>query len=137
MNITFETTKECSCYQELVNNETDRNVRKRFTKRFGGTILGAVLKTHKKLKASDNAQIYNSIVGIDNRIEKFIDVKANDPLILKVRIQEAYRKFFYFVDNLSEERSYCAVNNWRGQFNEVRDIHVFEINKHDYKFLKK
>jgi hypothetical protein len=137
MNITFEATNECICYQELVANETDRKAIKKFTRHFGNAVLGAVLKTHKKLKIAENARIYNNTVSFDNRIGKKNGVKDKDPLILKVRIQDAYRKFFYFVIRTTDETQYfCLSENWEGQFDEVKDIHVFEINKHDYKSVK-
>jgi hypothetical protein len=134
MNIVFENNKECSCYKDLVNNATDRGAIKRFTKHFGASVISAVLKTHNKLKLADNAHVYNSIASVNNKIEKLNGQRENDPLVLKIRIQDAYRKLFYFIINPSEAQK-CCEKNWTGQFAEITDIHVFKINKHDYKSL--
>jgi hypothetical protein len=85
MNISFESNKECSCYENLVNNETDRGAIKGFTKYFGAQVLKAVLKTHSRLKIADNAHVYNNIASADNKIEKVNGQGENDPLVLKVR----------------------------------------------------
>jgi hypothetical protein len=136
MNITFDDTKECTCYRDLVNNDTDRTTIKNFAKLFGKSIITAVLKTHQKLIAASNAQVYNSMVSVDNRIEKCNGVPKKNYLILKVRIQGAYRKFFFYVETLVPEKSYCISEKRKGQFDKVKDIHVFAINKHDYKSIK-
>jgi hypothetical protein len=131
MYITFENNdKYCNCYQELVEKETDRTSIKRFKKHFNENVLKAALKLHKKLKIADNAAIYNATASADNRIEKKQGQKNKDSLVLKVRIQDAYRKFFYYI--CFEQR--CRENEWTGQFADVKAIHVFEINKHNYNF---
>jgi uncharacterized membrane protein YkoI len=132
MYITFEhNDKYCNCYQELIKDETNRDVIKRFKKIFNENVLKAALKLHKKLKIADNAAIYNATVSADNRIEKKQGQKKKEPLVLKVRIQDAYRKFFYYIC-FEEDR--CTEDKWTGQFIEVKKIHVFEINKHNYNF---
>jgi hypothetical protein len=129
MNITFDKNKECSCYGCLMNNETDRIAIKRFKKYFNENILKAALKVHKKLKIADNACIYNATVSDDNKIRKKQGRANKESLVLKVRIQDAYRKFFYFIVCQEEQ---CLEEDWKGQFAEVKNIHVFEINKHNY-----
>ena len=128
MTITFENNKECNCYENLVNNETDRAALKRFKKYFNQELLSAALKTHKKLLNADNAEIYNNTSTIDNKIQLKQGIAEKDALILKVRIQRDYRKFFYYIVN----EICCLKNKWNGQFKDIRAIHVFEINKHDY-----
>jgi hypothetical protein len=131
MYIAFENNnKLCDCYRELVENETDRIAIKKFKKHFNENVLKAALKLHKKLKNADNAAIYNGTVSADNRIEKKQGQRNKEPLVLKVRIQDAYRKFFYFV--CSEQL--CKEDEWAGQFQDVSSILVFEINKHNYNF---
>jgi hypothetical protein len=132
MEISYGQSNSCSCYENLVNNETDRDAIKKFTKFFNRNILTAVLKTHKRLKAAPNALIYNSTVSEDNRIRLKIGSRDNDPQIMKVRIQSEYRKFFYFVICDNGQADYCLTKDWQGQFDEVVSIHVFEVNHHVY-----
>jgi hypothetical protein len=134
MNITFdEKNNDCHYYQNLINNETDRVAMKNFTKHFGGAILKSVLKIHQKLKSSQNALIYNQTSSGDNKIEKLQGTEKKEPLVLKVRIQSEYRKFFHYLEN---EKA-CLTEEWAGQFSKVENIHVFQVNKHDYKSLKR
>lgn len=107
---------------------------KKFSKYFGNQITSAVLKLHQKLNAAKNASCYNNIVGEDNKIEKGAGQRKKDPLILKVRIQHAYRKFFYYMIT-GKCWVRCTEEEWSGQFDQVEDIHVFEINKHNYNKL--
>jgi hypothetical protein len=134
MNITFEDDKHCNCYRDLVDSEGGRQETKRFSKYFGNQIIPAVLKLHKRLKNADSAGRYNSIIGGNNKIEKVAGRKKNEPLILKVRIQDAYRKFFHYM-MIEDGGSECLEENWTGQFDQVEDIHVFKINNHNYNEL--
>jgi hypothetical protein len=134
MNITFKDEKICNYYRDLVDSGGGRQETKRFSKHFGNQITSAVLRLHQRLKSAENAGCYNNIAGKDNKIEKLDGQKKNDPLILKVRIQDAYRKFFYYMTTNGNGLK-CAEGEWTGQFNRVEDIHVFEINKHNYNKL--
>jgi hypothetical protein len=88
---------------------------------------------HQRLKSADNAACYNSIAGSDNKIEKMSSQAKSSPPVLKTRIQEAYRKFFYYIITDEDERRECSEEGWAGQFNRIKNIHVFNINKHKYK----
>jgi hypothetical protein len=132
MNITFGKSKECVCYRDLVSDETDRFAKKRFTKQFSQELITAALKLHKRLKASPNAEVYNNTSSDDNKIQLKEGTKNKDPLELKIRIQKAYRIFFYYVIR-EKEGEYCLREEWKGQFREIEDIHIFTINKHEYK----
>jgi lysyl-tRNA synthetase class I len=132
MKITFEDDKKCNCYRDLVNSEGGRQEIKRFSKHFDNQLISAVLRLHQRLKSAENAECYNSIAGMDNRINKVAGQKKNDPLILKVRIQSAYRKFFHYMTACDGCLKECIEDGWTGQFNLVKNIHVFKINKHDY-----
>jgi hypothetical protein len=134
MNITFGDDKYCSCCRDLVDSGGGRQETKRFSKYFGDKITSAVLKLHSKLKNAENAECYNKISGGDNKIEKIVGQNKHDSLILKVRIQDAYRKLFYYMTIDGEGcRSACKDGNWTGQFKRVEDIHIFEVSKHKYK----
>jgi hypothetical protein len=134
MNITFKEERLCNCYRDLVNSGGGRMELKRFSRYFGDQITSSVLKLHQRLKNAENAACYNSIAGNDNKIEELAGRKNDEPLVLKVRIQSAFRKFFYYMIS-GEKDVKCSQGNWTGQFNRVEDIHVFEINKHNYNKL--
>lgn len=130
MNISYDLNKTCNCYEAFVNNPNDRKYMKTFNKMFCKEIMGSVIKLHQRLKAYETASMYNAIAGSDNKIELKSGTGSKDNLVLKVRINKEYRKFFYYVVSTGD----CVLTNeWKGQFNEVKDICVFDVNKHEYK----
>jgi hypothetical protein len=134
MNITFEDDKKCNCYRDLVDGGGGRQEIKNFSKYFGNQLISSVIKLHQRLKSAENAECYNKIAGGDNKIEKMAGQKGHDSLILKVRIQDAYRKLFnYMTIDGDGVRSACRDGDWTGQFKLVEDIHIFEVSKHKYK----
>ncbi|MFY0483784.1 hypothetical protein ACI6PS_14385 [Flavobacterium sp. PLA-1-15] len=133
MEIKFSNTKECTAFEQLMINPTDRKAIKNFTKNYNQTILKASIKVYQKLSSCDNALLYNQTTTGLNRIEIASGVKDKNPVVLKIRIQDSYRKFFnFFETNTSGIEDLCIVKNWIGQFNKVSKIYVFDINKHDY-----
>ncbi|OAV63986.1 hypothetical protein Barb6_00146 [Bacteroidales bacterium Barb6] len=132
MNITYGKGEACVCFNELVENPLDRSCIKRFTRVFNSDIVKASIRLHERFIAAETAADYNKMYGSgQNRIEIKEGVKNKDNLVLKVRITDAYRKFFYSVENTGE--GMIIKENWAGQFADIRNIHVFDINKHEYK----
>ncbi|WP_264566187.1 hypothetical protein [Flavobacterium sp. N3904] len=116
-----------------MENPTDRQAAKTFNKIYNQSILKSSIKVYQKLKSCDNALIYNQTTSGDNKIEKVSGVKDKNPVVLKVRIQDSYRKFFHFYEtNTFGEEDLSITKNWVGQYSTVNNILVFEINKHDY-----
>lgn len=98
MNILFKNTKENKCYEEFVEDPSDRKKLRAFNKIYGPSIAGESVKLHKRLKQYDTAANYNKVYGLTaNRIEIKNGGKDKDPFILKVRVTGAFRKFFYHI----------------------------------------
>jgi hypothetical protein len=132
MEITFGDTKECSCYGEFVNNSSDRNIIKKFTKLYSNEIRNSATKLHERLKNSKTAADYQMIYGrSENRIELKTGVKNKEPLVLKIRVTESYRKFFHYVLCPTTPK-YLLTEAWKGQFSEITHIHIYDVNKHKY-----
>ena len=131
VDITYKDEKGCNCYRDLMKNPTDRICIKNFTKKFCKEIINPAIKLHDRLEAFGTASEYNKVFGnTNNRIEKKSGTGDKESLVLKVRITDSYRKFFYFIP--IDKDSAITTEEWNGQFNEVNSIHVFEINKHNY-----
>jgi hypothetical protein len=127
MDVLFDNNKSCKIYQNFVLNRSDRKAQKDFFKEFN-KIDKAAIKIYDRLILSKNGKIYNNISGPDNKIELKSGCKDNHPQEFKVRIDRAYRKFFLYL--CSEE--YCLKKDWNGCFEEIKQIFVIDINKHDY-----
>lgn len=133
MEITFDQNKHCEAYQEFVENPESRASVKKFSRIFDAKITSAALKIHNKMKIADNAHVYNLTASHNNKIELLSGVPHKDPVVLKIKIQDSYRKFFYFCDNSSQdEPAFSLTKDWCGQFKNIFKIHVYEVNKHDY-----
>jgi hypothetical protein len=132
MEIHMRDNKVCTVCKELIENPTDRKAQRNFAKKFGNTIIKALIKVSQKIKSSENASIYNQTSSSDNTIQLVSNVKAKDPVALKVRIQDSYRKFFYFYAPSEEEAEFSLRKDWHGQFDEITRIYVYEFNKHNY-----
>nr|DAW73031.1 MAG TPA: hypothetical protein [Caudoviricetes sp.] len=132
MNILFKNTKENKCYEEFVEDPSDRKKLRAFNKIYGPSIAGESVKLHKRLKQYDTAANYNKVYGLTaNRIEIKNGGKDKDPFILKVRVTGAFRKFFYHIVT-TESLEFLKKKDWKGAFEEVSYIYVIEINNHDY-----
>lgn len=130
MNISYDPNKTCNCYEAFVNNPTDRNCIKAFNKSFCKEIMNSAIRLHDRLSSYENALIYNTIAGSGNKIELKSGTRNKENLVLKVRIDKDYRKFFYYIVS----NHTCALTEeWKGQYNDVKDIYVFDVNKHEYK----
>jgi hypothetical protein len=132
MVIEFDKNKDCIAYKDLVENPEDRTAIKNFAKKFDKNLIGASVKLYQKLKSSPNATIYNQTTSTNNKIELKSGVKDKDFLVLKLRIQNSYRKFFYFYETSLEEEEFCLKKNWVGQFDNILKVYVYEVNNHDY-----
>jgi hypothetical protein len=133
MEIIFDKDKYCQVYKELVENPDNRASIKNFSKKYDYNIVGAAIRLHKKLICSDNASVYNLTATSNNKIELKSGVPDKEPVVLKVRIQDSYRKFFYFCEkNTQGIEEFGLTKNWCGQFNKILKIHVYEVNKHEY-----
>ena len=135
MELTYANNKDCSAYENLMNNPSDRVALKSFTKVFSAEVVKPSIKLDQRLKSSTNAKIFNQNYPGDNSINLLGGVKDKDPLVLKVRIQDAYRKFFNFYDKESSDGDgeFCVTKLWVGQFEKVEKLYIYEINKHNYK----
>lgn len=136
MDIEFDKNKNCTAYKNLVENIDDRIALKNFTKVFNKNIVDCSIRTYQKLKNAPNASFYNTVSSANNKIEILTGSKNKDNLILKVRLQGDYRKFFHFYEIRDNNEKICITENWKGQFNEVSKIYIYEVNKHDYSKVK-
>ncbi len=121
--------KTVKCYKDFVENPSDRTALRLFKKTFGCLDCSAK-KLHDRLVSFATAGAYNAVYGsTKNRIEIKHGCADKDPLVLKVRIDDSYRKFFH---NLLDETNVLLKKNWGGDFNTVDRIFVIAINKHEY-----
>lgn len=135
MKILFKDTKENKCYQEFVDDPSDRKKMRAFNKTYGASIADESVKLHKRLKQYTTAADYNKIYGsTTNRIETKSGGKDKDPFILKVRVTGAFRKFFYHIINL-DDLDFLKKKDWTGAFENVTDIYVIAVNNHDYNIV--
>ena len=74
--------------------------------------------------------IYNQQHGGSNRIELKQGQRDNDPVVLKVRVNNAWRKFFNI--EMSDADTALTMREWHGQLNQVDTLCVIDINKHKY-----
>lgn len=134
MNITYADTKEVVAYRDFVCTPTCRDAQRAFRKYFPPSIEKAAVKLHRRLSVEfANAGAYNRVYGrTDNRIELIEGQRDKEDLILKTRVNDSYRKFFNAF--MTEDNSgVLAVGAWQGQFDIITDIHVVDVNNHDYK----
>lgn len=135
MKILFKGTKENKCYEEFVEDPSDRKKLRAFNKIYGASIADESVKLHKRLKHYGSAADYNKMYGLtNNRIEIKTGGKDKDPFILKVRVTGSFRKFFYHMVVI-EEMEFLKKKDWKGCFEEVTDIYVIAINNHDYNII--
>lgn len=93
--------------------------------------MSAAGKLHDRLLKFDSAASYNAMYGAsDNRIELKREVREKSPLVLKVRVDRSYRKFFNQVVNAAGD--VLLRKEWTGDFNSVTVILVTDVNNHDY-----
>jgi hypothetical protein len=133
MEVNYDKNKICDAYKELVENPHDRTSIKKFSKKFDRQIAPAAIKVHQRLISAPNASLFNLGASTNNKIELKSGLENKEPVILKVRIQGSYRKFFYFYElNSKGEEEFSLKKNWQGQFDKVLKILVYDVNKHDY-----
>ena len=131
MNITFAPTKNNECYETFVKNPTDRKAKRDFAKHFDVSIISAVIRRHSLLCKFETAADYNAVYGkSENRIEHKEGVRDNEPYILKTRVTGNWRKFFHCIIT---ESDFLLTKDWKGQFEQIRNIYVIDVNNHNYK----
>ena len=133
MNITYSDTKEIVAYRDFVCLPTSRDAQRVFRKFFPAVIEKSAVKLHRRLAIEfPNVAAYNSVYGrTDNRIELKDGQRNNECIIMKTRVNDSYRKFFNVV--LTRDKFVLlVVAGWQGQFKDVTDIHVVDVNNHDY-----
>ena len=132
MQITFDNNRDMKCYENFVKNPLDRTYRRKFWKVFSDEIADEAVKRYDLMKKFPSASDYNQVYGAsDNRIEIKRGTKDKEPLVFKVRISRSYRKFFYMIAQSGTDL-YLRKQEWVGQFNELTNVHIFEVNKHEY-----
>lgn len=131
MKLNFSDSKDCRAIENISINSTDRSFIKDFNKRYNANLLKPTIKICKRLVLAENAYAYNMVSSANNKIELLSGVKKNEPTVLKLRIQDGYRKFFHFFckDN---EVEFSLHKDWEGQFIDVSNIYIYEMNNHDY-----
>lgn len=132
MKINYDdSAKQVRCYRDYVCNPSDRAAARAFRKFFGENIMSAAGKLHDRLLKFDSAASYNAMYGASaNRIELKKAVREKNPLVLKVRVDRSYRKFFNQVIN--DAGDVLLRKEWTGDFNSVTVIFVTDVNNHDY-----
>ncbi|MDR2083402.1 MAG: hypothetical protein LBP67_00170 [Bacteroidales bacterium] len=142
MIITFADTKRCECYKNFLEEPENRSYQKKFCKFYPIEIKSQAVRVHNRLKEVNNIGEYNALYKSNNCFEKVVGQSKNENLAIKVRINDAYRKFVNPMlitkneDNLDTDE-FILVKNCDNQFNQINKIHVFDINKHDYSILRK
>mgnify|MGYP003318681987 CR=1 FL=1 len=134
MNISFKKTKENTIYENFVNNPTDRANQRAFTKEYGTQLPSkTAARLHQRLKLFTTAGAYNRVFGgTDNRIELMSGTSDNEPLVMKVRVTGAWRKFFYQLTG----NDFLLKKDWTGDFDSVGNIYVISVNHHDYDAIR-
>lgn len=131
MKITFKATKSNIIYQRFVEDPTDRAKQRAFYREFDSKIASSAAKLHQRLLAYSSVATYNKDYGqTTNRIETTKGTRDKDPLLLKVRVTGAWRKFFYSINTSSGD--FLLEKEWSGQFDAVTDIYITNVNNHDY-----
>lgn len=134
MNLQYANTKEVECYKNYVLHPEDRKNQRAFCKHFDISLMEKAKRLHDRLQRCKDVGDYNKTFGGNNRIELKQGSKNNEPLVLKVRIDKSYRKFFnHIIGNTKEEL--LLTSDWQGNFKLIESIYVIGVNKHDYKSI--
>jgi hypothetical protein len=131
MKLNFSNNKDCLVIENISKNSTNRSFIKDFNKRYNANLLKPTIKICKKLTLAENAYTYNLMSSANNKIELLSGIKKNEPTVLKIRVQDGYRKFFHFFCKNSDE-DFSLHKDWVGQFIDVSSIYIYEMNNHDY-----
>ena len=132
MDIKYDdSSKAVRCYRDYVQSSADRTAARAFRKRFGEALMSAAVKLHERLLKYPDAGTYNAIYGsTDNRIEIKRAVKEREALVLKVRVDRSYRKFFNHM--IEDSNNVLLKKDSQGDFNAIKVIFVTDVNNHDY-----
>ncbi len=123
-------SKSVVCYRDYVQAPDDRIAARAFRKRFGENLMSPAIKLHERFLKYPSAGSYNAMYGsTDNRIEIKRAVRDRDALVLKVRVDRSYRKFF---NHLHDGAVRLLRKDWKGDFDAITVIFVTDVNNHDY-----
>lgn len=130
MELHYSNDKAVQIWQRFVENPLDMSAQRNFVKHYGAPLVQQATKLHKRLRDATTVSAYNQQHGGKNRIELKQGQRANDPVVLKVRVNEAWRKYF----NIEKQRldSVLTMGEWQGQLNQVDTLCVIGVNKHKY-----
>lgn len=85
---------------------------------------------HARLVSTPNVGAYNTLYKTPETCIGFKQGGGDgDPLVLKVRINLAYRKFF----QAEIGGSILARKDWDGNLHSLNSLRVIDVNKHDYR----
>lgn len=128
MDIIFEDNKICKIFRDFVSDPSSRTALKNFRRYFEQKIESSATRLHSRLQNVANAKIYNELSGHNNKLELVSGCKDNTEQKFKVRIDQEYRKFFFYLCN----EEYCLAKDWTGNFEHINRIYIYDINKHKY-----
>jgi len=129
MTVTYQArSKEMKALEGYISNPQDNKAKRKF-ERYFNEVDSSIIKLHQKLLASENALVYNQIYSANNRIEIKRSSADKAPLILKLRVSNSYRKFFHSIN----DGELLITKDWDNQFDQVKDLLVVDLNKHNYK----
>lgn len=133
MVIQYSNDKNVQIWRNFVENYDDRSALKQFRRHFGMQLERHALKLHRSLCTIPNAHLFNLQQGCDNKLEILQGRKSNTPLVLKVRINQAWRKCCNALP--SPDATPITNANWDGNYQQVQSLYVIDINNHNYNAL--
>ena len=128
MDVIFKECKVCNIFRDFVINPSDRKAQKAFRKEFDAKIESSSVRLFYRVKLSANAKVYNELAGHNNKFELVSGCKDKDEQKFKVRVDQDYRKFFFYLC----DKEYCLTKDWLGKFELIENIYVYDINNHKY-----
>ncbi|MBQ0161043.1 MAG: hypothetical protein KBT28_10565 [Bacteroidales bacterium] len=126
--------KIAEIFGNYVKHPDDREAGRKFDKTFNRELREPANRLHSRFKSAQSAMTYNVLYRENqNGIEKKSGCKEKDRLVLKVRITKAWRKFFYAYAH--DSNKLYQVKEWdeKGNLDDITEIMVFDVNKHNYK----
>ena len=132
MKIRYSNDKAVQIWQRFVENQADRAARRMFDKHFGATLAKRAIVLHEMLEQASNAHSFNAGQSANTKLEVMRGRRDNEHIVLKVRVNDAWRKFFNIIQSNGDALSNAM---WQGNYAEVNSLEVIDVNKHNYKAL--